>query len=194
MGRPVEFYPFDAEYVRRLCAGDAEVEEHFSGYFGDLLVIKLRAARKYQQSDIDDIVQDTFLRALEKLRVNGLRQPESLGAFMVAICKYVCMERSRPNRLEPLPEEFSQFLQSSDNQEKDLLESERSEALWHSMDEMPEKERLLLKACFFEDRPKDQICREFGVTPNYLRVCLFRAKKGLKRRYLRKFDEKKKDH
>src|SRR5437016_4758152 len=90
-GRPVDFFPFDSEYVRRLCAGEPEVEEHFSIYFAERLRLKLRAAR-YDASKIDDIIQETFFRALQILRRNGLRQAESLGAFMFGICKRVCLE------------------------------------------------------------------------------------------------------
>ena len=39
---------------------------------------------------------------------------------------------------------------------------------------------------------EEEICKEFGVTPGYLRVCLHRAKKALKRRFLQRFDEKQK--
>ena len=34
---------FDSEYVRRLKEGDHATEQHFTSYFGELLLIKLRA-------------------------------------------------------------------------------------------------------------------------------------------------------
>ena len=39
----LERHNFDAEYIRRLVAGDAETERHFTSYFGELLVLKLRS-------------------------------------------------------------------------------------------------------------------------------------------------------
>lgn len=192
VGSSVDFFPFDEEYLRRLRAGEAEVEEHFSIYFAGCLRLKLRAGR-YPAPDIDDIVQETFVRALEKLRANGLRQAESLGAFVFAICKHICMERSRPRKLEPLPENYSEFLQSPDNQENDLLEGERKRSLWQAMGELEPKDSKLLVAFFFDERPKDEICKAFGVSRSYLRVCLHRVKKALKRRYLKQYDSKNKD-
>ena len=186
---PVDFYAFDAEYVRRLCAGEAEVEEHFSLYFEDRLRLKLRSAR-YDRTENADIIQDTFVRALEKLRNGELRQPQSLGAFVFAICKNICLERSRPRKLEPLSDDYAPA--STDDAERDLLETERARALRRAVSQLPAKDRRLLIAYFFEERPKAAICKELGVTPGYLRVCLHRAKKALKRRFLQKFDEKQK--
>ena len=62
----MEFYPFDDEYVRRLCEGDREAEEHFFRYFCDILFIKLR--RRVRTLDgIEDITQETLLRALRTI-------------------------------------------------------------------------------------------------------------------------------
>ena len=40
--QPLEFFPFDGDYVRRLTESDAETERHFVGYFSPLLLIKLK--------------------------------------------------------------------------------------------------------------------------------------------------------
>jgi RNA polymerase sigma-70 factor (ECF subfamily) len=37
-------------------------------------------------------------------------------------------------------------------------------------------DRRILKALYLEEREKDSVCREFGVTRGYLRVLLHRAK------------------
>ena len=41
---------------------------------------------------------------------------------------------------------------------------------------MRERDRDLLRAIFLEEKEKDEICREFGVDREYLRVLLHRAK------------------
>jgi RNA polymerase sigma-70 factor (ECF subfamily) len=47
--------------------GDPETERHFTTYFGDLLLIKLRARLRNTQT-IEDIRQETFLRVLSTLK------------------------------------------------------------------------------------------------------------------------------
>ncbi len=47
------------------------------------------------------------------------------------------------------------------------------------------RDQSLLRAIFFEERPKEDICREFGVDREYLRVLLHRAKQQFRRLYAR---------
>lgn len=44
------------------------------------------------------------------------------------------------------------------------------------LEELPERDRQLLQAFFLEEKEKDEVCREFGVDRDYLRVLLHRAK------------------
>ena len=50
-----------------------------------------------------------------------------------------------------------------------------------------ERDRFLLKAVFLEQRDRDEVCREFGVDREYLRVLLHRAKREFKTEYLKRF-------
>ena len=52
------------------------------------------------------------------------------------------------------------------------------------LDRLPEKDRRLLHDVFLEEKSKDEICREFGVDRDYLRVLLHRAKQSFKAYYL----------
>jgi RNA polymerase sigma-70 factor (ECF subfamily) len=81
----LERHVFDQSYVTRLTDGDADTERHFTRYFGDLLVIKLRA-RLRSSHLVEDVRQETFLRVLNVLRnKGGLQHPERLGAFVNAV-------------------------------------------------------------------------------------------------------------
>src|SRR6202008_1838581 len=78
--RSLEFFPFDAGYVRRLTEGDAETERHFVCYFSPLLLIKLRQ-RLRSHEQLEDLRQEVFLRVFRSLRQGtGLHCPERLGA------------------------------------------------------------------------------------------------------------------
>ena len=90
----MDLFSFDSAYVERLAAGDSAVVEHFNGYFGELIFIKLRA-RQYSSHTIDDIKQETFLRVFQVLRRDGLRHPERMGAFVNTVCNHVAMEFGR---------------------------------------------------------------------------------------------------
>jgi len=49
---------------------------------------------------------------------------------------------------------------------------------------MPERDRRTLKELWLLERDKDEICRDYGVDREYLRVLVFRAKKAFRDLYL----------
>jgi RNA polymerase sigma-70 factor (ECF subfamily) len=53
---------------------------------------------------------------------------------------------------------------------------------------MSERDRRLLREVFLEERDKDEVCRDFGVDREYLRVLLHRAKQAFKSLYLKNID------
>jgi RNA polymerase sigma-70 factor (ECF subfamily) len=52
--------------------------------------------------------------------------------------------------------------------------------------QMPVRDRMLLKAVFLDERDRDEVCKEFGVDREYLRVLLFRAKQDFKAEYVKR--------
>ena len=55
----------------------------------------------------------------------------------------------------------------------------------HVLEELPERDRRVLKELFLEERDKDDICRDFGIDRDYLRVLVHRAKQTFKSQYLK---------
>ena len=75
----MQFTSFNAGYVESLCAGDPQAQEHFVGYFTELLHLKLRTRLQSAQA-IEDVRQETFARVLSVVcKDGGLREPERLG-------------------------------------------------------------------------------------------------------------------
>jgi RNA polymerase sigma-70 factor (ECF subfamily) len=176
----VEFISFDSGYLQRLAAGDAAVEEHFHRYFGELIFIKLRA-RQFASHNIDDIRQETFLRVFQALRrEGGIRQPERIGAFVNSVCNNVVMEFSRAGSRITLTDNAPEKPDLSSSSEQTLIEQERRAHVRKLLSEMSGRNQRLLTAVFLDERPPDEVCVEFGVDRNYLRVLLFRARSRLK--------------
>lgn len=184
----MDFFPFDAEYVRRLLAGDPVVEGHFVSYFSKLLTIKLRA-RKARRPEIDEAIQETFFRAFNILRSpQSIRNPERLGPFVNSICNNVWHEILR-KKVEQLPDVFDEPT-SDDPSGYDILISEEVKAAVHAvLEQLSEKDRRILSSIFIEEQPKDEVCAEMGVDRDYLRVLLHRAKKAFKDLYLKNHDD-----
>lgn len=51
------------------------------------------------------------------------------------------------------------------------------------------RDSSLLKAVFIDERDRDEVCREFGVDRDYLRVLLHRAKQEFKAEYMKRIGD-----
>ena len=111
----------------------------------------------------------------------GVQRPECLGAYVNTICNNVVLEYFRDktkagqwgdHALEPRD--------PGAGIESELLAEESRRQVRALIDEMPAKDRILIRAVFLDERDKDLVCREQGVGRDYLRVLLHRAKKRLR--------------
>ncbi len=184
----LQFHSFDEAYVERLRAGDFRTQEHFGAYFTALIQVKLRS-RLPSREAIEDVRQETFARFYVALREGKILHPERLGSFVNSVCNNVLLEHYRAvARLSSLDD-------NDDDQKElpahamDLLGSlvakETEKKVREVLEQLPERDRRLLREVFLEERDKDEVCRDFGVDREYLRVLLHRAKQSFKSLYLR---------
>jgi RNA polymerase sigma-70 factor, ECF subfamily len=180
----VELFSFDKAYVDRLRDGDPQTEKHFVAYFGQILGIMLRA-RMLTPERVDDVRQETFSRVISTLRRDGgVKQPERFGAFVNSVCKNVYYESNRESqRSQPLMDSHLETPDKVIDLERSLITQETKVMVREILGEMSQKDRDLLKAVFLEEGDKDEICRQFGVDRDYLRVRLHRAKERFKEVY-----------
>jgi RNA polymerase sigma-70 factor (ECF subfamily) len=57
-----------------------------------------------------------------------------------------------------------------------LVTEETARRVRRILDELPQKDRNILRSLFFDEKEKDTICLEFGIERDYLRVLVHRAK------------------
>ena len=181
---PLLRFEFDRAYVERLTAEDPDTERHFIKYFDDLLSLKLRS-RLRSPSLVQDAKQETFVRVFRTLRQKGtLESPGSLGAFVNGVCNNVLFELYRAEgKVTPLEEGHEVSDEGHANAEATLMAYEERARVRDALSTLPDKEKELLRWLFFEDRDKDEVCRELNVDRNYLRVLLHRAKSHFRERY-----------
>jgi RNA polymerase sigma-70 factor (ECF subfamily) len=180
----VELFSFDQGYLERLRSGDAPTEQHFVAYFEQLLKIKLRARHLLSQT-VEELTQETFIRVIGALRKEGgVREPERLGAFVNSICNNVLLEFYRSSkRSQPLEDHHLEGSGKILNLEGLLITKETNQQIHRVLDELPERDRRVLRAMFLEEKDKDEVCSELGVDRDYLRVLFHRAKDKFKEFY-----------
>jgi RNA polymerase sigma-70 factor (ECF subfamily) len=182
----LQLQSFDESYVERLQAGDFRTQEHFVAYFSELIQLKLRS-RLHSPQAIEDVRQETFTRVFAALRGGKIRQPDRLGAFVNSMCNNVLLEHyrasSRDSSLDD--EEQQDFPATNVDVLGAVAAKQMGEKIREILEEMPERDRRLLREIFLEERDKDDVCHDFGVDREYLRVLLHRAKQSFKSLYLK---------
>jgi RNA polymerase sigma-70 factor, ECF subfamily len=182
----LQLQSFDESYVERLQAGDFRTQEHFVAYFSELIQLKLRS-RLHSPQAIEDVRQETFTRVFAALRGGKIRQPERLGAFVNSMCNNVLLEHYRASSRDSSLDDQEQqdFPATNVDVLGAVAAKQMGEKIREILEEMPERDRRLLREIFLEERDKDEVCKDFGVDREYLRVLLYRAKQSFKSLYLK---------
>src|SRR5271156_5240503 len=163
----LELFAFDASYVEKLQAGDAQIEGHFVNYFSELIRLKLRS-RLNSKEAMEDVRQETFKRVLTLLRGNGgLRQPDRLGPFVNSVCNHVLFEhyRSQKRAKATIDQEVEATIAGREPSALSLLEAkDTAHVVRQILKQLPERDRRLLQSVLLEERNKDEVCAEFDIT------------------------------
>jgi RNA polymerase sigma-70 factor (ECF subfamily) len=185
-GKSLQLQSFDESYVERLRTGDFRTQEHFVAYFSELIQVKLRS-RLHSPQAIEDVRQETFTRVFAALRGGKIRQPDRLGAFVNSMCNNVLLEQYRASaRSRSLDDDEDQdFPAPGIDVLGAVVAKQLGEKVREILEELSERDRRLLREVFLEERDKDEVCRDFGVDRDYLRVLLHRAKQSFKLLYVK---------
>jgi RNA polymerase sigma-70 factor (ECF subfamily) len=131
--------------------------------------------------DVDDLVQETIIRFLRAEQRQSIRNTEEIGAFLNGVCRNVILEYRRRVKREPILDPEMPLPDEGVRADADILEMR--DAIDHSLAELAERDRMILRALYLEGKEKEEICREWGMTDPQFRVVLFRAKERFRRVY-----------
>jgi RNA polymerase sigma-70 factor (ECF subfamily) len=168
---------FQADYVRRLTAGDAQAERELVAHFGPLLRLKvrMRSGATARAHLIEDVVQETLARVFTALRERRIDEPERVGAFVNRVCENVLHELQR-SRARFVPLDSAPEPQAEDDPEASAASREYGAVASAVLVELGSRDREIFRAVLVEEEDKDSVCRRFHVTRDHLRVLVHRAK------------------
>lgn len=187
----MQFQSFDGAYLERLRSGDFTTEQHFFAYFGEL--IRMKAGKRLRTAvAVEDVQQETFARVFRGITECRIAQPERLGAFVNGVCANVLREHYRSACREiPSTDSFEDGVPVRTTGRDAFAQVQLQQEVRQVLAGLSKKDQGLMKALFLEERDKDDVCREFGVSREYLRVLVYRAKQSFKARYLKSAERKK---
>ena len=125
-------------------------------------------------ADAQDLAQDVFMRAYEKL--DHLREPERFGKWLVGIARFRCREwrrRNSPGRDKRVALNDAQLVVSNPPDDDQI------ELLREMITTLPEKERLALHTFYLQERSAENARRIMGLSRSGFYRVLERARKRL---------------
>lgn len=169
----------DAELVELAKAGDRDA---FRQLFDRHAHRVAGACRKKTRSnaDVDDAVQEAFLRALANL--DQLRNPEQFGAWVRSIAVRACLDQHRHAKRVVVIDDERQVEQPDVAPQPDEMAErrERDAALWASMRHLGDRDRTALYLRHVVEAPVAAVAAELGLTEGSTRVMLVRARERLR--------------
>ncbi|MBR1548429.1 MAG: RNA polymerase sigma factor [Prevotella sp.] len=159
----------------------------------DVLPLKnelFRMALRITQNsaDAEDVVQDTMLRVWKRRdEWDGI---ESMEAFCLTICRNTALDRLRrmENHAQSLdatvvePADYSH----SANPEDMAVQGDRIALVRRLIGMLPEKQRSCMQLRDMEGKSYRDIATILGITEEQVKVNIFRARKAVKERFLKK--------
>jgi RNA polymerase sigma-70 factor (ECF subfamily) len=181
----MDFYTFDGEYIRRLRDGDRATVDHYHKYFKFFL--KQRLSGRVPVGAIEDIIGEVHYRVWKYLHSGKeIREPERFGAFVFRFCDNIVHERSREHPTRELEDIHPK---PGPSPLDEAITAEEKRQIHVVLDSLEPADAKLLKEVSLDERNKDEICRELGVTRDYLRVLIHRAIKKFREAYQKKKDD-----
>ncbi|MET6999326.1 RNA polymerase sigma factor [Chitinophaga defluvii] len=177
----------DNTVVKRILSGEKELFEILLRRYNQTLYRAIRSYLK-EEEDINDVMQDTYLKAYEKLQ-----QYQGAAAFSTWLIRIGINEallrirNSRKHQMlytEPTSHTSEKIFQLSDyhqmNPEKQAIQQEIRRLIERSIDQLSDKYRVIYVLKEVEGMENSDIAACLGISDSNVKVRLHRAKNLLK--------------
>ena len=135
------------------------------------------------RAEADDVVQDTMIRVWNKR--DEWQQFESVEAYCLIVAKNLAIDRSQKKDAQnvELTPEMAEEVDTSGPYDR-LVNNERMKIIHRLIDELPEKQRLIMQLRDIEGESYKDIAKVLQLTEEQVKVNLFRARQKVKQRYI----------
>ena len=135
------------------------------------------------RAEAEDVVQDTMIRVWNKR--DEWQQFESVEAYCLIVAKNLAIDRSQKKDAQnvELSPEMAEEADTSGPYDR-LVNNERMKIIHRLIDELPEKQRLIMQLRDIEGESYKDIAKVLQLTEEQVKVNLFRARQKVKQRYL----------
>jgi len=135
-----------------------------------------------------EITQEAFLRAFKFLHT--YKPGKKFSTWLYSIAKNLCIDEMKRNSRATLlpiddtkyrnspPDSYSRLYHHKDP-DTAMIQSEKNNALLEAIGKLPEKYRVVITLCYFEEMTYEEISEIVEMPLSTVKVRIFRAKKKL---------------
>jgi len=136
----------------------------------------------FDRAEAEDVVQDTMIRVWNKR--DEWSQMESIEAYCLTVCRNLAIDRSQKKEAQnmPLTTDIEQTIIASGPDDQ-LVNEERIKIIHQLINELPEKQRVIMQLRDIEGESYKEISNVLQLTEEQVKVNLFRARQKIKQRY-----------
>lgn len=136
------------------------------------------------RAEAEDVVQDTMIRVWNKR--DEWKQFESIEAYCLIVAKNLAIDRSPKKKKAQNVELTSIWLKEVDlfGPYEQLVNDERMKIIHRLINELPEKQRLIMQLRDIEGESYKDIAKVLHLTEEQVKVNLFRARQKVKQQYI----------
>jgi RNA polymerase sigma-70 factor, ECF subfamily len=176
----MDFVP-SGELSRRIREGDVSAEGELIRQFEPGLRVLLRRRTGGDQGLLQDLVQETLLVVIQRLRGAGLEDPHKLAAFAAQTARNLAIASLRKAERQKTDVDSDATNRNADPGQSVVgiaSDHEAALAVRALLRELPQpRDRLMLKRFYLDDHDKDTICREMDLTEAAFNQALSRARR-----------------
>lgn len=165
--------PTDADLARSIATGQAaEAEALLCRRF--VPRVELYGMKHLKgQAQAQDLAQQVMLKVIEALRAGRVEDVDNLSSFIFGTCRHVGWDmqraRGRERKIEHATAQLATHVDPPQHSERDVLR------LFHCLGTLPEREALVLRLSFMEDRAAEEIAGRLELSAGNVRVIRCRA-------------------
>ena len=172
--------PSPADLVARIRTGDPDAEAQLVSRYGQRLAMLLRRWTR-DRNTAEDLYQETFLLAFEKIRQGEVRDPEQIASYLHSLAKNISSYHYRRNdRRAVRHATWPEHIELADPQSEHLsgmLSAERAALARRVLAEMPNhRDREVLGRFYLAEQDKAGICRDLDLDTHHFKRVLHRAR------------------
>jgi RNA polymerase sigma-70 factor (ECF subfamily) len=170
----------DQHDINRVLNGDTNAFAALVDRYKDMVyTLSLRMVRNREEAE--ELSQDSFIKVYRSLA--KFKGESKFSTWLYKVAYNTCLDRLKKNKREPytiaIDEYTEQQVEALDHAFDIIEDKERKQMLQECLHLLAGEDSFLLTLYYFEEQSVKEISKIMGVTPNHVKIKLFRSRKKL---------------